>query len=254
MAKDSTILNELREISPLLAGLERVNVFTVPQDYFDKISSSILLKLDQDQISGKAMALPLEAPAGYFENLSSNILSRIKSESLHESNEVFPALLNEKINLPFNLPENYFESLPSQILNKVKANNEKAKVVSFHIKRIYRYAAAAVIILGLLTTSYFLFNHSDKDKNGFAVVNKQTVQDPDALQYNSKKAFNEGIAALTDDQIAEYLKEHGNLLDIDLLINNTDANEMPEPNEYLENENALYNYLDKINNKESGKQ
>ena len=36
-----------------------------------------------------------------------------------------------------------------------------------------------------------------------------------------------GIAKLSDDDIAKYLEKNGNVMDNELLINNTDVSEMP---------------------------
>ena len=41
MKKAPEILNELMAISPLLAGLEKVNVFSVPEGYFDDLQFRI---------------------------------------------------------------------------------------------------------------------------------------------------------------------------------------------------------------------
>ncbi len=38
------ILNELKEISPLLAKIEKINVFTVPESYFSGLYKQVLEK------------------------------------------------------------------------------------------------------------------------------------------------------------------------------------------------------------------
>ena len=51
MEKSTEILNELMSISPALAAIERVNVFTVPEGYFigldEKIATTIFLQQDK---------------------------------------------------------------------------------------------------------------------------------------------------------------------------------------------------------------
>lgn len=258
MEKNSDILDEIKEISPLLAGLQGINVFSVPENYFDKFSSSVLLQLDKQEISSPAQDTPFQVPEGYFENLSSNILQRIKSESSSESEDNLPAFLNgREINLPFTVPGNYFENLPHQIIDRVarENNSAKAKVVPFYFRRVFRYAAAAVVAALVIIASYFTFNNfSGKKERGFAVVTKKTVQDRDALKYNSEKAFDEGIASLSDDQIIGYLENHGTAFDLDALVKSTDTTTLPDPAEYLINDNTLSDILQKINDKSIEKQ
>ncbi len=255
MINDPNILKEIEEISPILAGLQGKNVFAVPEGYFSALPDKILELANFSNIPNISKDNTQEVPKGYFENLGSNIMQRIKAENSADENELklYPALNSIDIQNVFSVPEGYFEGLPAKILDRVR-KEESPKVVTIFAHRVWRYAAAAVVALGLFTTSYFLFIRQDREKNGFAVVNKNTVPDTDALKYNSTKAFNEGIASLSDDEIVRYLENHGNILDNDLLINNIDANELPDVTDYLISDEALTNYLDKINNKESQKQ
>ena len=51
---------------------------------------------------------------------------------------------------------------------------------------------------------------------------------------------------LSDDDIIKYLEKNGNIMDNELLTNNTDVSEMPNQDDYLNDENTLNQYLDKI--------
>ena len=51
---------------------------------------------------------------------------------------------------------------------------------------------------------------------------------------------------MSDDDIIKYLEKNGNVMDNELLTNNTDVSEMPSQADYLTDENTLNTYLDKI--------
>ena len=42
MKLSSDILDELKELSPFLAGMKKTNVFSVPDGYFDSLCETIL--------------------------------------------------------------------------------------------------------------------------------------------------------------------------------------------------------------------
>ena len=46
MKFSAEILEELNKVSPLLAGLEKKNVFSVPEGYFDMLTISILKNIN----------------------------------------------------------------------------------------------------------------------------------------------------------------------------------------------------------------
>jgi len=52
---------------------------------------------------------------------------------------------------------------------------------------------------------------------------------------------------LSDDEIARYLEKTSNILDDEDLIKNTDTRGLPTPDDYLLDDDALSNYLQKIN-------
>jgi hypothetical protein len=81
------ILDEFKEISPFLAEIEKINVYTVPENYFTELSKQVLEKSS----NASSSILPaadasyftsethfLDVPEGYFNNLAGNILQKIK--------------------------------------------------------------------------------------------------------------------------------------------------------------------------------
>ncbi|MEM9544770.1 MAG: hypothetical protein AAGA77_02290 [Bacteroidota bacterium] len=68
------IHNEIADIAPTLASLEKKNPFRVPEGYFDALEHKILDALDKKPVLEKTI------PEGYFDNLTDIVLDRIKEE------------------------------------------------------------------------------------------------------------------------------------------------------------------------------
>ena len=126
MNKSDNILNELKELSVTVAGIPKLNVFTIPAGYFETLSGDILLQVYNAE---RAVISPINepsVPAGYFENLAETIMSRIKNETLTESviettamSELVAGIGNKNI---YNIPQGYFEHLSDNITQKI--NNQ----------------------------------------------------------------------------------------------------------------------------------
>lgn len=253
MKKSTEILNELKSISPALAEIGKVNVFTVPEGYFidldEKIAAAVFLQVDKKENFPKV-------PEGYFDLLSNKILSRIKEEEEDADSEIkslSPALHYLKEEELYTVPEGYFDNLSDRILNKVKGQN--SKVVTFHsVKKWWKFAAAAVITGIITITSLQLFK---TDTNSSGSIAASSANLPAyvhlASQYQTPKQLDRGIASLTDDEIAKYLQKNTTILDDETLVKNTDMKELPTPDDYLLDDKALDNYLQKINVESSDK-
>jgi hypothetical protein len=253
MEKSNEILNELRTISPLLAQMEKVNVFSVPEGYFidldEKIATAVFLQIDKKNNFQKV-------PEGYFDSLSTKILSRIKEEEESADNEIkslSPALHYLKEEEVFTVPEGYFDDLSDRILNKIKGQN--AKVVAFDsVKKWWKYAAAAVVAGIITIASLLVFRTQDSNSgNNIASSSDLPAYVQLASQYKTPKQLDRGIASLTDDEIAKYLEKNTTILDDETLTRNTDTKELPTPDDYLLDDNALDNYLQKINAESTNK-
>jgi hypothetical protein len=122
MEKKSDILNELQSISPLIASVKKVNVFSVPDGYFNSICNTVMLSINEGFSNGNIANFPkgTDIPAGYFENLSGSILERIKKQEAGELPTIFSTIKKDQ---PFQVPGNYFETLADSILNKIKTTS-----------------------------------------------------------------------------------------------------------------------------------
>ena len=128
------ILNELRELSPLLAGMEKTNVFTVPQGYFDGLADHALIVCKAEEMSvlnDLSKQENREVPAGYFDNLADSIMAKIKAgeneTAAEELRTLSPALYSIQNENTFEVPAGYFDSLADTIISKINVHtNETA--------------------------------------------------------------------------------------------------------------------------------
>ncbi|MEO6135431.1 MAG: hypothetical protein ABIP35_09775 [Ginsengibacter sp.] len=244
------ILEELKEISPFLAKLPKVNVFDVPENYFEILPEAIalhtLLMNDEDNNGSKFQKINAfqNVPVEYFNSLSDSILSKIKDinvgNSDKESAETFPLLASLPKKNVFSVPENYFENLSGEIISKLDTKAKSAKVISMFAG--WRKYAAAAIVAGIIAiSSLFIFNGTTNDTND-AVAFAANV----SKQFKTPEQLEAGLAALGDEEIIKYLEKHGSILDNELLIKDVDVEELPAVTDYLLDENTLNKYLDKI--------
>ncbi len=239
MKPDHTILQELQSISPFLASLERVNVFSVPTDYFNQLSDSVLSTLNNEHTSfGNIQSPDFDLPEGYFENLSNNILGKIQANQQEE--KLFVDGL-EKINT-FTVPEKYFDELPLRILSKIK--NKKAPVISLSIhSSIVKYAVAAMLTGFMALGIYKYIGHSGSHQaiasSQFASLDSTIVKGKNM----NDQQFDQSLQNLSKEEIAVYLEKNINEKDVQDLAANIDESTLPSKDEYLTNENVLDKYL-----------
>ena len=243
MNQSNEIIKELQGISPMLAQMQKVNVFEVPEGYFirlaEKMTTRILLE-EKDSFNFDKRNTQ-QVPEGYFDSLSDVILSKIKKEEAENNEEdfqkSFPVLHSLKNKNVFTVPENYFEGVSHQIINKIKSH-QPAKVISMKT-RWWKYAAAA-IIAGIITIGSLQIFNSSRDGGQIPSYVESS------FQYKTPEQVDEGIASLSDDEIIKYLEKYGSIMDNDLLIKDVDVKELPATEDYLIDENTLNNYLEKI--------
>lgn len=239
------ILNELKELSPFIAGMEKVNVFTVPEGYFENLSADILIgiagekSIHIDSISNPATG---DVPQGYFDNLADTILSKIKvmetenaSDELKAFSPMLYSIQNENV---FEVPKGYFERLSDQVLNRVQPQHQKVIVMRKRSIALFKYAIAAAFT-GIMVLSVFKFT-----------VGKKGSIDPviaQGTQIASENKFEEVLAGINDADIVKYLMANGSDVDAALVAGSVDENELPSQEDYLIDEKALDKYLNSIN-------
>lgn len=246
MDKQTEINIELKTISPFLAGMEKVNVFQIPKNYFSDLEAKILTNIFLQQDEKNHFQ---KVPDGYFNSLSDKIISRIKEEKdesvLDEIKSISPALFYLKEEPVFTVPERYFDDLSDQILDRIKG--KKTKVISISsAKKWWKYAAAAVVAGAVTVSSLQIFNQSSVSENKKETITASSTI-PGYIQESSKyktaEELKAGIASLNDEEIINYLQATGSILDEESITKNLNTTQLPDVNEYLIDENTLNNFL-----------
>jgi hypothetical protein len=250
MENSIDILNELKAISPVIAGIEKRNVFTVPADYFENLGTAVLMNVREEMGGLPGSIEPLmQVPQAYFESLADNILNRIKAghsaatelktehSAATELKTLSPMLYSIQNENVFTVPQGYFESLPAEIMAKVKP--QQAKVVAMQrrtVTTILKYAIAAVFT-GIMALGVYQFSGGGSKKTelpGYVIEGKQI------------KNVDEELAKISDDDIIKYLQANGTDIDAALVANKMDETELPSQEDYLTDDKALDKYLDNI--------
>ena len=280
------ILNELKQISSFLVGMDKVNVFTVPPGYFESICETVMACLREESLRFSKSEDTLSLPSGYFDNLANNILNRIKAQgnALEEIKGLSSLLYSiQKINV-FDVPGGYFEQLDKAILDRITiiSSSEELRGLSsilydiqgknvFEVPENYfnglagtikdkvrptarvvnmrsRLAkyASAAVIVGAI--AFGLYKYTDKP--AAPSTNKATVATLDPAIEKGRtmndQQFAEALKNLSNVDIIHYLENHGDINDIATLGSNLDEASLPSQEEYLLDTNTLDNFLDRI--------
>ena len=240
MENSNSILHEIQEISPLIAAIEKRNVFTVPDGYFDWVSENVFtaIKYDDSAVLNNQSG---HIPQGYFDGLAESIMTRIKAGENESSDDelriLSPMLYSVQNENVFTVPDGYFDTFPDVILDKVKPR--PAKLVSFKRKTsvVIKYSVAAAFT-GVMALGVFRFTET----------RGKTNQLPDYVIDGLKiKDVDQELSKLSDDAIIQYLEASGSDVKTALVVNSVDENSLPSEEDYLFDEQALDKYLNSIN-------
>jgi hypothetical protein len=245
MGTSTEIYEELSSISSILATINKKNIFSVPEGYFEILSIDVLKKINIG--SAEREKSKLSVPPGYFEYLSSSVLNQIKSlnegasKELRHLSPMLYSIQNENV---FKVPSGYFKSLPEEILHKIITKPE-AKIVELRKRdSIWKYAAAAVVT-GFIGLSA-LINYNSSQPAPASTDNEIISSFTIAAEFKNEHQINAAIAKLPDEDIISYLLGTGNDIDNEVLLTSIDENELPSTNDYLIDEKTLDIYLNQI--------
>jgi hypothetical protein len=134
MENNNYIQNELLSVSPFIAGLQKVNVFSLPEGYFDQVASSINATIHEtgfiDDIAKYNSVSKL--PAGYFNQLADRIMNKIRTlkttEHLEENNPLPYLISNPAEKNIFNIPGSYFSNFSDSVIKKIKEGNKEVEI------------------------------------------------------------------------------------------------------------------------------
>ena len=131
MENKNTIKEELITISPLLAALQKANVYAVPVNYFEGITASIISMVNTGFMDDMAKYNPaMLVPETYFDQLAANILNKINKQEqpISHSNEAkLPDQLKGLCNINvYKTPLNYFDNFSTILLQKINVLKDDA--------------------------------------------------------------------------------------------------------------------------------
>lgn len=125
------ILNELKEIAPTLASVPKVNLYTVPEGYFDAFAANFFQQININEVNAELSNVApvlakagkkeqVEVPTGYFKSFPLELLNKIRAEeAASELQAVAPMLSGlQKPALP-EVPSNYFALFPTQMVRQI---------------------------------------------------------------------------------------------------------------------------------------
>ncbi|MEJ7674403.1 MAG: hypothetical protein WKF59_17330 [Chitinophagaceae bacterium] len=81
------LLTELREISPVLAEIKNVNIFSVPPSYFNNLAEDIIQNINSvyEPVNNFSSVTPYKVEERYFDNLSNSILQKIRNQQKNQT-------------------------------------------------------------------------------------------------------------------------------------------------------------------------
>lgn len=205
MEKKETILNELRQLSEVVANLPKGNTYAVPPSFFDAFPDSVMARIRLGEKSG-GRSIPFEVPQGYFDTLASNIMQRIRQQEqsvTEELNELAPILNSISKQPVYKVPEGYFESLELTVPARVAP----AKVVGMNRpKRLLQYAVAACTAAVLMVGAYLYTSNNGNSNDG----SDGQVATATPISYDSAKDMNvtAALASVNEQEIDQYLTEN----------------------------------------------
>lgn len=271
MTRQAHILQELQELSPVVAAVPLCNVFTVPPHYFEWLPTQVLLATQHNP------AMPA-VPAGYFEQFASSVMDRIKAEDVEtvteETARLSPEIAAIGTENVFTVPKYYFEESRSalaanagvaaetelisplvagigrtnvfnvpqgyfaQFKVEIPAQSGEAKVIDMRGRLFsFKYAVAAALIgLISMSTLFMLHNNSQQTAAGVAVMAEASEM---IQQNNVDETFN----TLSDDAIVSFLESKGQDVDAALVASLTDENNLPDAMDYMLDDNTLNDML-----------
>jgi hypothetical protein len=244
MTRNKDILNELEQISAVVAQINPMVPYQVPEVYFETLSSVIMARIAAGgqeensllQVAGKQM--PQDIPAGYFDTLSESILYKVKAQPEQTATEelasLSPLLAGISKQNVYEVPVGYFDGFESAVNKQLK---EEPKVVSiFSRKLIIRYAAAAVVFTMIaLGINFLLQQQSSSIASDIAQVEHIKTQ----------KQFNNELTGLSEDAIVSYLQLTADTKDVEKINESIDQSKLPEETDYMDEE-FLENFMKEL--------
>lgn len=207
MKPNNNIINELQEVAPTLASLDRVNLYQVEEGYFESSQVAIIESVEKTEIVTATLSSIhkkelYSAPASsYFESFSENLIAKVHSEEVEEELAyALPLLQHIPKKQFYKVPVAYFASFPERMVRL--ATKKAPKSVLLHWENIWisigdvvfgfisrpRYSFAMSSVVGMIVCFVLVTNTktssiSDEDK---IFAQMQQIPDADLHSYMNK--------------------------------------------------------------------
>lgn len=235
-------MDELKQISPLLAGIDPVNPYSVPYLYFEELEGKVkkaisesenfsgiksqgdsLLNPTKDELPGFLNDLKdlkagnsMTVPAGYFDSFASSVLQKIKEEEANAEKlnpepvfELKPVPRNRDLNELKSVPQNP-EVVSEETSTRKSESETGGRVIKMAPRRkVYFQWAAAAVTIGIIALAVFLYNGNRQPANSVAATTE--IED---FSIETLESFVEGqtldlipsVAAASSDLKAEDMR------------------------------------------------
>ncbi len=221
------ILEELIPISPLVAGIQPVPPYSVPEGYFDAFAGKLLAQIRSMDASAEAelkalspllssisKTTPFTAPEGYFTELADNLVSGVKAIDFVKEELEAPILNDLKHRQVYTVPSGYFEAFPSLLMKKINSGKTAPVVKMQPVRRVLQFAVAAAVVAIMVLGVVFYSGNQQPDSTVSAALPADSIA-------------TQNISKLPDEAIMEYVEHEGMLMaDNNVLL--TGAMEMDE--------------------------
>ncbi len=184
----TTAMEELHLLSPAVSALPKQIPYSAPVGYFEALAENSMQLIREIGLSaaeetaglspllnGLDKQMPYTVPQGYFNGIEERMLKAVtgaEQTAKEELESISPLLSGLKKDMPFNVPQGYFENMAAG----KPEEKQTAKVITLSSKKWFKYAAAAILVGVIATTSILLIKKDtiDPDKNSFAWIEKNT--------------------------------------------------------------------------------
>ncbi|MGZ3863219.1 MAG: hypothetical protein ACXVPN_12430 [Bacteroidia bacterium] len=186
--------DELKDY-PLLSSVGKINPFAIPAGYFE-----LRDELNEHPSLQNLKAVNFTVPANYFETLTASILNKIE---VVEEVKAYTTLASVDKQNSYAVPEKYFEKFSPRI----ETREAKVISIFTRVKTTYKVAMAAAVAL-FVTLSVLYYDHKgtstgqniDADCHTLACLSKKEILNSNYLQTVSEENIIEmiDVKALSD--------------------------------------------------------
>ncbi|MFZ1801081.1 MAG: hypothetical protein WAU24_14530 [Chitinophagaceae bacterium] len=226
---------ELKDLSPLLAGISNKMLNEIPEGYFIGLSESIISKIHQKTDRIPATDIPFSIPGGYFEDLPQNILEKIRTGNLSNSEinandelmGIAPLLATVSKKNVYTVDENYFAKKDWNIFRQEE--KASAKIITFPRWTHYLVAASVFVIIAISAVFYVGNNNLPPESgNSFAIELKKLPDSVISNYLDSTTVYSIGVNTPVNQQIdVNTLLYNISDQQIENYLDNTKDNSMP---------------------------